>query len=124
MVLGNSKNILSKKSYEFSISIIRIYKSIITEQKEFTLGKQLLRSGTSIGALIRESEFAQSKADFINKLSISLKEANETKYWLSLLHDTEYIEKDSYTKLNSEVMELIALLVASIKTSKKSINRL
>lgn len=124
MVLGNSKNILSKKSYEFSISIIRIYKTIITEQKEFTLGKQLLRSGTSIGALIQESEYAQSKPDFINKLSISLKEANETKYWLSLLHDTEYINKETFEKLHSEVIELIALLVASIKTAKKSINRL
>ena len=124
MGYSNSKNLLAQKSYDFSISIIKVYKLIVAEKKEFVLSKQLLRSGTAIGALIQESEYAQSKADFINKLSISLKEANETKYWISLLHDTEYIENDSYEQLNSKVTELIALLVASIKTVKKSINKL
>ena len=79
------KNVLADKSYFFSLEIIETYKCIIKENKEYSLGRQLLRSGTAVGALIREAEFAQSKADFINKLSIALKEANETRYWISLL---------------------------------------
>ena len=122
--MNSSVNVLADKSYQFSISIIRLYQSITKEHKEYVLSKQVLRSGTSIGALIHESEFAQSKPDFINKLSISLKEANETKYWLSLLSDTDYITREQHSKLTSEVNELIAILVASIKTSKKSINKL
>jgi len=78
-------SILREKSYKFALKVIIIYKSIVSEKKEYLLGKQLLKSGTAIGALIREAEFAQSKADFISKLSIALKDSNETDYWLSLL---------------------------------------
>ena len=84
------------------------------------MSKQLLRSGTSIGALVRESEFAQSQADFINKLSVSLKEANETDYWLSLLKDTGYIDEKSFLSMEEDCGELIALLVSSIKTVKNN----
>jgi four helix bundle protein len=90
----------------------------MSKRKEYVLSKQLLSSGTGIGALIREAEFAQSKADFIHKMSISLKEANESLYWLDLLKDTNYIDKEQYEihyKLNKE---LVAMLVSSIKTSK------
>lgn len=87
-------------------------------EKEYVLSKQVLRSGTAIGALIREAEFAQSRADFIHKMSISLKEANETDYWLNLLFDTKYIDEQVFKDLDNECKELIAMLVATIKTTK------
>jgi four helix bundle protein len=87
-------------------------------KKEFVLNKQVLRSGTAIGALIREAEYAQSDADFISKFSISLKEAKETAYWLSLLKDTDYIEEKLYNSLFQDCTEIISMLVSSIKTMK------
>ena len=87
---------------------------------EFILSKQVLRSGTAIGALIRESEFAQSSADFINKLSISLKEANETDYWLNLLKDSDYIDQNAFDSMETDCGKLIALLISSIKTVKNN----
>ena len=78
----------------------------------------MLRSGTAIGALIREAEFGQSKADFANKMSISLKEANETEYWLSLLKDTDFISEDRFMSLQTDCKELLAMLVSTVKTSK------
>ncbi len=110
--------ILQNKSYMFAISIVKLCQPIQGERKEYTLSKQVLRSGTAIGALIREAEFGQSRADFISKLTISLKEANETNYWLSLLFDTDYIQEDLYNKLKADCNELVAILVASIKTLK------
>lgn len=92
------------------------------QRQEFVLCKQILRSGTAIGALVRESEFAQSNADFINKLSVALKEANETDYWLNLLKDSGYIEENSFRSMESDCGELIALLVSSIRTVKNKIN--
>jgi four helix bundle protein len=83
-------NLIKKKSFNFALRIINVYKYLIDEKKEFVLSKQLLRSGTAIGALVRESEYAESKADFIHKLSIALKEANESEYWLELLYHSEY----------------------------------
>lgn len=90
------------------------------EKKEFILSKQLLRSGTSIGANIRESEHAQSKADFIHKLSISLKEANETDYWIDLLFETKYLSQSDFDFLKPKIIELLKLLTSIINTSKKS----
>ena len=87
--------------------------------KEYIISKQVLRSGTAIGALIRESKYAQSKADFLNKLMIALKEANETKYWLELLHQSDYINKNMYTSIEPDIDELLKLLVSSTKTVKK-----
>ena len=113
------KNPLKDKSYLFAIEVVRLSQNLVGEKKEYVLSKQILRSGTSIGALIRESEFAASKADFINKLTVSLKEANETEYWLMLLYDTGYLSKENLDKLQSMCKELIAMLVSSIKTSKK-----
>lgn len=94
-----TENILKSKSYSFAIEIVKTSEQLISHKKEFILSKQLIRSGTAIGALIREAEFAQSKADFINKMSISLKEANETLYWLNLLKDTNYITEESFISL-------------------------
>jgi len=116
-----NKNVLKDKSYAFAILIVKLSQRLISEKKEYVLSKQLLRSGTAIGALIREAEFAQSKPDFIHKMSISLKEANETLYWLDLLKDTDYLNNDkhqSYSKMNKE---LIAMLVSSIKTTKNNL---
>ncbi|SFK31297.1 four helix bundle protein [Chryseobacterium indologenes] len=116
-----SKNVLKDKSFTFSIHIIEQYKRL-TESKEYVMSKQLLRSGTAVGALIREAEFAQSKADFISKLSISLKEANETSYWLELLHRTQYIDTMRFEESSQYINELISMLVSSIKTSKLKLN--
>lgn len=88
------------------------------EKKEFVLSKQVLRSGTSIGANVRESEHAQSKADFIHKLSISLKEANETEYWLDLLYETKYLSDVEFQNIKPKIIELLRLLTSIIKTSK------
>lgn len=113
-----SKSPLRDKSYAFAIKIVKLSQGLISERKEYVLSRQVLCSGTAIGALIRESEFAASKADFINKLTVSLKEANETEYWLMLLHDTDYLVKEEFIQLQYECRELIATLVSSIKTSK------
>lgn len=118
MISEKSKSPLRDKSYSFSIKIVRLSQKLVSERKEFVLSKQVLCSGTAIGALIRESEFAASKADFINKLTVSLKEANETEYWLMLLHGTDYLTKVDFESLQSECKELIAMLVSSIKTVK------
>jgi four helix bundle protein len=114
------KNIVKEKSYEFAIQIIELYKILISKQ-EYVLSKQLLRSGTAVGALIQESEHAESKKDFIHKLSISLKEANETTYWLNLLLDTKYINQVEFDKIHNLNIELVRLLVTIIKSSKNNL---
>ncbi|ADG92748.1 conserved hypothetical protein [Arcobacter nitrofigilis DSM 7299] len=114
------KNVLKNKSYQFAIRIVKLTKYLQEDKKEFILSKQILRSGTAIGALISESEFAQSKPDFISKLHIALKEANETNYWIALLRDSEYINDKMHKSIEPEIKELISLLVSSIKTSKEN----
>ena len=111
------KNIIKEKSFAFAIHIVNLYK-VLSEKKEFVLSKQVLRSGTSIGANVRESEHAQSKADFIHKLSISLKEANETEYWLDLLYETKYLSDVEFQNIKPKIIELLRLLTSIIKTSK------
>lgn len=103
------ENVVRDKSYGFALRMIKAYKYLAVSQREFVLSKQMLRSGTAIGALIREAEYAQSKADFVHKLSIALKEANETVYWISLLKDSEYIEEAGATSLMKDCYELIKL---------------
>ncbi len=120
--MNNKENILKDKSYSFAIRVVKLSQWLVADKKEFVLSKQLLRSGTAVGALIREAEFAQSKPDFINKLSVALKEANETEFWISLLKDTDYIDVKMYDSLNANCIELISLLVASIKTTKNNLN--
>ena len=111
-------NVLKEKSYKFALRIVRL-SQYLRSNNEFELSRQVVRSGTSIGALVREAEFAQSKADFIHKLSIALKEANETEYWLELLKDGEYISPRMYNSIYPDIEELIKLLVSSVKTSKE-----
>ncbi len=114
-----AKSVLRDKSYEFAIEIVKLSQFLQTEKKEFVLSRQILRSGTAIGALLREAEYGQSKADFVNKMSISLKEANETEYWLLILKDTEYLENDQFNALQKSCKELMAMLISLIKTMKK-----
>lgn len=116
------ENIVAVKSYQFALRIIKLYKWLCEEKNEFVLSKQVLRSGTAIGALIREAEHAQSKPDFLNKMNISLKEANETGYWLMLLKDSEYISISDYNSIHTDCSELIRLLASIVKTTKKQLN--
>jgi four helix bundle protein len=111
-------NPLKDKSYQFAIRIVKLSQYLQRDKAEFVLSKQVLRSGTAVGALIREAEFGQSKADFTSKMSIALKEANETEYWLSLLNDTEFISDNQFVSLQSVCKKLIAMLVSSVKTAK------
>ena len=111
-------NVIKEKSYSFAIRIVKLYKFLSEDKKEFTLSKQILKSGTSIGAQVREGEHGESKLDFIHKLSISLKEANETEYWLNILKDVGYIDDRMFKSLNKDCVELIKLLTSIIKTSK------
>ena len=111
-------NAVEYKSYSFASRIIKAYKYLSEQKRERILSKQLLRSGTAIGALVCEAKFAQSKADFINKLSIALKEANETQYWLNLLHDNEYLDNNSFQSIYEDAKEITAILVSIVKTSK------
>ena len=111
-------NIIKEKSYSFAIRIVKLYKFLSEEKKEYTLSKQILKSGTAIGALIRESEHGESKLDFIHKLAIALKEANETEYWLNILKDVGYIDDRMFSSINKDCIELIKLLTSIIKTSK------
>lgn len=113
------QSILKDKSFAFALQVVRLSQELQQNQKEFVLSKQILRSGTAIGALVREGEFAQSKSDFINKLSIALKEANETEYWILLLQEAKLIKDELADSLQSDCKELIAMLVASVKTAKK-----
>lgn len=112
------ENVVTEKSMTFAIRIVNFYKFLCLEQKEFVLSKQILRSGTSVGANIRESEQAQSRADFVNKLNIALKEANETEYWLELLFKTNYINPNQYESINSDCIELNKILISIIKSTK------
>jgi len=112
------KNVVKDKSFDFALIVVNTYKMLVHKKREYILSKQFLRSGTAIGALIREAEQAESKADFIHKLSISLKEANETHYWIELLHQSAYLNNELHLKLIAQADELIKLLTAIIKTTK------
>ena len=112
------ENVIKSKSFAFALRIVKLYKYLSKTHNEYVLSKQLLRSGTAIGALVRESEHAESKADFIHKLSIALKEANETDYWLELLYQSKYINEIEYDSIKVDIEEVTKLLVSIIKTSK------
>ncbi len=113
------RNIIVEKSFEFSVRIVNLYKCLVSEKREYVLSKQLLRSGTSIGANINEAVEGQSKRDFISKMNIALKEARESKYWLELLERTEYISGEKSKKLLLEIDEIIMILVKIVKTSRE-----
>lgn len=111
-------NPVRDKSFAFALRVVKLAKYLQDEKREFVLSKQALRSGTAIGALVREAEHAQSKPDFTSKMSIALKEANETDYWLDLLHESDYLTREHYDSIHPDIQELIKLLVSIVKTSK------
>ena len=114
------ENVLKNKSFEFAIRIVKLCEFLRKNKKEYVLSKQILRSGTSIGALVRESEYAESKADFVHKLTIALKEANETEYWLDLLNKTNYLNVEQSNSLILDNKELLKLLISIIKATKSN----
>jgi four helix bundle protein len=117
------KSILKDKSFDFAVQIVKLTQQIDENNKNYVLTRQILRSGTAIGALISEAAFAQSRADFVSKMSIALK-ANETYYWIKLLFTTNYIEKNVYEILLAGIDEIISLLVSTIKTAKQNENKI
>ena len=114
-------NILSEKSFAFAIRTVKLYKLLAESRKEFVLSKQFLRSGTAIGAMYREAEQAESRADFIHKLSIALKEVNESEYWLQLMKETGYLTQTEFDSIQHDCHELLKLITSIIKTTKKNI---
>ncbi len=118
----NEKNIILNKSFDFAVRIVNLYKFLCDNKKEYTLSKQLLRSGTSIGANINEAQAGQSRNDFISKMSIASKEARETKYWIDLLIKTKYLNiDDDHTKtLLNDIEEIIKIITSIVKTTKES----
>ena len=113
-------NPIEKRAYQFALRIVNAYKYLTRQQSEYVLSKQMLRSGTSIGAMMREAKFAQSRADFVNKASIALKEANETLYWIELLHDSEYIDSKTFESIHNEANEITSILASIVKTTKEN----
>ncbi len=113
------KNAIVDKSFEFSVRIVNLYKYLQYEKNEYVLSKQILRSGTSIGANVAEAQKAQSLADFNAKMNISLKEANETHYWLRLLHRTDYITDEAFISIEKDIDEIISILVTICKQTNK-----
>ena len=116
------ENIIKDKSFDFAIRIVKLYQYLCADKKEFVLSKQLLRSGTSIGAMIREAEHAESKQDFIHKFAIAQKEANEVVYWLELLKATDYLNAKEFENINNDAIAILKLITSIIKTTKATIH--
>jgi four helix bundle protein len=118
------ESILKSKSFDFAVRVINLYKFLKKKHGEHVVSQQILKAGTSVGALIREAEFAESRNDFMHKLYIGLKEANESIYWLQLLHATDYINKKMFDSMIKDAEELLKMLISSIKTikSKKTVS--
>ncbi|WP_297970456.1 four helix bundle protein [uncultured Capnocytophaga sp.] len=112
------ESVLKSKSFALAVRIVKLYKYLCEQKKEYVLSKQVLRSGTSVGAMVREAEYSESKADFSHKMGIARKELNETLYWLELLLQTEYITQIEYDSLSTDAIEIIKMLTTSIKTAK------
>jgi len=118
------ENVILNKTFQFAILIVKVYQQLTVEKKEFILSKQLLRSGTSIGANVEESEGAFSRKEFIAKLQIAYKEAKETRYWLKLLYATNYLEKTDFELLLTNTEEILKIIVSILKSSKTKENSL
>lgn len=116
------ENIVKDRSFEFSVRVVKLYQYLCTQKKEFVLSKQLLRSATSVGAMVREAEHAETKKDFIHKMAIAQKEINETIYWLELLQASDYLSKEQFKSVNTDAVEIIKLITTIIKTTKTNIN--
>lgn len=115
-------NVIKDKSFMFAIRIVRLYQFLITEKKEFIMSKQLLRSGTSVGAMVREAEHGETKKDFVHKMAVAQKEINESIYWLELLKETDYLTELEFNSLNNDAIEIIKLITTIIKSAKSNIN--
>ena len=112
------ENTIQEKSFRFAVRIVKLCKYLQNEKKDYTLTKQLLRCGTSIGANVSEAQQAQSRPDFVSKLNIALKEASETEYWLRLLYETDYLNEEQYQSIMTDCSEVKSLLVTIVKSSK------
>jgi four helix bundle protein len=115
-------NIVRNKSFDFAVRIVKLYQYLNNDKKEFILAKQLLRSGTSVGAMIREAEHAENKNDFIHKFAIAQKEANETVYWLELLKATDYLNEKEFQNISNDSIAILKLITSILKTSKSQLN--
>ena len=121
--MSKEKNILVEKSFAFAIRIVRLYKHLVEHKKEFVISKQLLRSGTAVGALVREAQNAESKMDFIHKLGIAQKECDESMYWLELLKETEFLNMNEFESIGQEAQALLKIIKSVILSTKQSINK-
>lgn len=121
--MSEKKGAILQKSFGFAVRIVNLYKHLTTEKREFVLSKQLLRSGTSVGANSREAQNAESKADFIHKFAIAQKECDESIYWLELLFETKYIKIDEFKSLEKDASELLKMIRSTIITTKNSIKK-
>jgi len=119
--MSERKGAILRQSFGFAVGVVKLYKYLCNEKREFVLSKQLLRSGTAVGALVREAQNAESKADFIHKLGIAQKECNETIYWLDLLKETDFIQQEEYDSLTADASGLLKMIRSAIMTSKKLI---
>lgn len=119
--MNDKKSIIQEKSFAFAVRIIKLYQYLTDTKKEYVLSKQLLRSGTAIGALAREAQNAESKKDFIHKLGIAQKECDETIYWIELLKETEFINNKEFESINHEAIELLKMLKSAVITSKQKL---
>ena len=115
------ENVVKSKSFAFAVRIVRLYQFLVEKEKEFVMSKQLLRSGTSVGAMIREAEHAETKPDFTHKMAIAQKEINETLYWLELLAETNYLTREQFESINADAEELIKLITAILKSTKANL---
>ena len=118
-----SKNLVKEKSYLLAVRIINLYKHLTEKKKEFVISKQVLRSGTSIGANVREADNAETKADFIHKLGIAQKEADETLYWLELLQATKYLSEKEFLSVHSETTEILKIIRTIILNTKQNLKK-
>ncbi|MFN3487542.1 MAG: four helix bundle protein [Emticicia sp.] len=116
------ENIVKNKSFSFAVRVVKLYQYLCEQKKEFILSKQLLRSGTSVGAMVREAEHAETKNDFKHKMGIAQKEINETIYWLELLKETQYLTTEQFEGINADAVEIIKLITTILKSVKSNIN--
>jgi four helix bundle protein len=117
------ENIVKIKSFTFAIRMVKLYHHLTETKREFILSKQILRSGTSVGAMVREAEHAETKIDFKHKMAIAQKEINETIYWLELLNATDYLTNDEFESLNKDAIEIIKLITTIIKSTKQNLTK-
>ncbi|MDO5510507.1 MAG: four helix bundle protein [Weeksellaceae bacterium] len=118
--MSERKSIIKEKSFAFAVRTVNLYKYLSETKREFVMSKQLLRSGTAIGALVREAQNAESKADFIHKLGMAQKESDETIYWVELLNETEYLTQTEFENISTDAIELLKMIRSAIITSKQN----